>query len=302
MRRRPLYGVILVLGAAVLWGTTGTAQSFAPPGLSAYWIGAFRLLAAATFFTLWLLASDRAALAPRALARLPWGLVAGAGLSMTAYNLAFFAGIRASSVSIGTALALGSGPVWAGLLQIAGRGGLPLHSWWLGVGIAVGGLVVALTSVAELRTSAGGIVLCLLAGLSYAVYARLTSALVACVPDAIGLATGAVFTLAALFAMPAAAALAGSPGVSAGDLPVLVWLGVAATGIAYLLFAGGLRHVSSATAVALALAEPVAAVGFALLLVGERPGGVALAGLGAVLVGLAVLVRAELARSVDGGA
>ena len=297
MRRRPLHGVILVLGAAVLWGTTGTAQSFAPSTLSSYWIGTFRLLVAAAFFACWLLASDRAALAPRALARLPWTLVAGAALSMSVYNLAFFAGIRESSVAIGTALALGSGPVWAGTLQILGRGGLPPRGWWIGMSIAVAGLSIALTSAAEASASVSGIVLCLLAGLSYALYARLTKAIVDGVPDRIGTATGAVFTLAALFATPAAALLAGRPAVSPTDLPVLLWLGVASTGVAYLLFAAGLRHVTSATGVALALAEPLAAVGFALLLVGERPGGIALAGLAAVLLGLAVLVRAELAPS-----
>ena len=36
----------MVLLAAMLWGTTGTAQSLAPAGLSPYWVGALRLAAA----------------------------------------------------------------------------------------------------------------------------------------------------------------------------------------------------------------------------------------------------------------
>lgn len=36
---------------------------------------------------------------------------------MTAYNLAFFAGVRSSGVAVGTAIALGIGQLWAGLLQ-----------------------------------------------------------------------------------------------------------------------------------------------------------------------------------------
>ncbi len=43
MKNHPLRGSLMVLAAALLWGTTGTAQSLAPPHLSAYWIGALRL-------------------------------------------------------------------------------------------------------------------------------------------------------------------------------------------------------------------------------------------------------------------
>ena len=39
-----LHGVVLVLLAAVLWGTTGTANSFAPEGMPPFWVGALRLV------------------------------------------------------------------------------------------------------------------------------------------------------------------------------------------------------------------------------------------------------------------
>ena len=54
------------------------------------------------------------------------------------------------------------------------------------------------------------------------------------------------------------------------------------------------RHLAGATAVALGLAEPLAATAFAVTIVGERPGGVAAAGLLTGLAGLALLVRSEL--------
>ena len=40
MQTSSVRGVFLVLAAAMLWGTTGTAQSLAPGGLSPLWIGA----------------------------------------------------------------------------------------------------------------------------------------------------------------------------------------------------------------------------------------------------------------------
>ena len=90
----------MVLLAAMLWGTTGTAQSLAPAGLSPYWVGALRLVVASAFFAL--LAAP--VLWRRAGAsRLPWRPVLLAGVCVAAYNLSFFAGVKASGVALGTA-------------------------------------------------------------------------------------------------------------------------------------------------------------------------------------------------------
>jgi DME family drug/metabolite transporter len=130
-------GVAMVLAAAMLWCTTGTAQSFAPLSLSTYWVGELRLGVAALFFWPTLLISDRHAATAACLRRLPWPGIGLAAVCMCAYNLAFFAGVRACGVAIGTAVALGSGPVWAGLLQAALTRAMPSRSWWLGTTVAV---------------------------------------------------------------------------------------------------------------------------------------------------------------------
>jgi DME family drug/metabolite transporter len=293
MNPQSLRGVALVLAAAVLWGTTGTAQSFAPPQLSSYWVGALRLVASSLFFLAWLVLTERGALARSALASLPWRGVMAAAVCMSVYNLAFFAGVRASGVAVGTAIAIGSGPVWAGILQALVNRRPPSLPWWLGTVLAVGGGALMIAGGGALQALTPlGVVLCLIAGLSYAVYALVNKTMVA---DASAAAvTGAVFTLAALLSLPVALALAGLPMVRAADLAIVAWLGVMSTGVAYLLFSHALRHISGATAVALALAEPVTAFVLALVVVGERPGAGAFLGLLCVLAGLAVVIRAEL--------
>jgi drug/metabolite transporter, DME family len=289
MTPAPLRGVLMVLLAAMCWGTTGTAQSFAPLTLSAYWVGALRLATAALFFAVVLLLGRKARSA-----RLPWGAVALAGTSMAVYNLAFFAGVRATGVAVGTAVALGSGPIWAGLLQ-ALVGHRPPLRWWVGTGLAVAGGVIMVGTGQGAAAGAvpmTGLSLCLLSGLSYAAYALLNKRLVAvATPTA---ATAAVFTLAALIAVPMAGALAGPVVLQTGDLVVATYLGVVATGVAYLLFSHALRHIAAATAVTLALAEPVTAFVLAVLVVGERPGWAAAGGGLLVLAGLLVVVVAEL--------
>jgi len=287
-------GIALILLAAVLWGTTGTAQTFAPLSLSSYWVGATRLFVSGAFFLLWICLTDIHALEKNRLKALPWRWILAAAVTMASYNLAFFAGIRATSVAIGTAIALGSGPVWAGVLQAVWVRQIPRLSWWLAVAVAVSGLLIAMLGSisAAVGVSVTGIALCLASGLSYAVFALITKKLVATASASV--TTAAVFTCAAIMALPLAFALAGSPVFSTSDVAVMMWLGVIATGVAYLLFSIGLRFVSSATGVALALAEPVAAVVLAMLVVGERPAPISLFGMGIVFIGLCLIVRSEL--------
>ena len=283
----------MVLVAAMLWGTTGTAQSLAPPQLSSYWVGALRLAVAALFFWPALLLTYRRALAAASPHRLPWRGVGLAAVCMCSYNLAFFAGVRACGVAVGTALALGSGPVWAGLLQSIISKALPTRAWWFGTGVAVAGVVLMATGGGLASSvSTAGVLLCLLAGLSYATYALVNQRMVMGASPAT--VTTLVFTLAALLAVPGALSLAGPPQLQARDAAVVLWLGVVSTGIAYLLFSYALQHVSAATGVVLALAEPVTAFVLAIAVVGENPGTLGVVGLGAVLAGLWVVVRSEL--------
>ena len=298
MKNKSSTGIALILGAAMLWGSTGTAQTFAPLSLSSYWVGTGRLVVAGIFFVLLLMLRDIGDLRWKRLRLLPWGAIVLGAAGMAVYNLAFFAGVRATGVAVGTAVALGSGPLWAGLLQALITRQKPQAIWWVAVTIAVSGLVLTTLGPNEgTSLSLSGLLLCLFSGLSYALYALSTKHIVAQATPAVGTAT--VFTLAAVLALPFAFLLAGQPELHAADLSVMLWLGVVATGVAYLLFSSGLRYVSSATGVALALAEPVTAVILAILIVGERPGLIALLGLGLILGGLALLIRSELVSGRD---
>jgi DME family drug/metabolite transporter len=291
MKNTPASGISLVLCAAVLWGTTGTAQSFAPPGLSPYLVGALRLAMAALFFALYLLLTR----SPVRLGSpgLPWRWILLAGLCVAVYNLCFFAGVKASSVAVGTAVAIGSGPVWAGLLQFALSGRAPRAVWWWGTLLAVaGGSLMVVSGAQGVRITGLGIALCLAAGLSYAAYALINKRLVAQAAPA--LVTAGVFTVAALIAWPLAWALSAPAALGAGGWMVVGYLGVVATGVSYLLFSSGLRYISGATGVTLALGEPLTAFLLAIVVVGERPGLMALGGLALVLAGLALVIRAEL--------
>lgn len=284
-----------MLCAAVLWGTTGTTQSFASSALSPYWVGALRLGVASLFFCAYAVGRLGGRRLAHELAGMPWLWAVLAGACMAGYNLAFFAGVRATGVAVGTALALGSGPVWAGFLQMAVTRRTPSSGWWLGTMLAVaGGVLMVLGRGGDLRADATGIALCLVSGLSYAIYALVSKHLVG--RNDPGAVTLVVFGVGALIAMPVAWAWVGAPDIAGRGWAVVVFLGVSATGIAYLLFNTGLRGIAAASAVSLALMEPLTAFLLAIVVVGERPAASAFLGLVCVLAGLALVIRAEMRR------
>jgi DME family drug/metabolite transporter len=290
MQTRPVLGIAMVLSAAMLWGTTGTAQSLASGLLDPLWFGSLRLGMATLFFAAFAVATGAA----RPAGRLPWPGLVVAGLGMAIYNLAFFAGIRQIGVGIGTAIALGSGPVWAGLLEAVWLRRRPSGTWWAGALLAGcgGAMLVAGPGAATGVAAAQGVALCLASGLAYAAYSLVSQKVVAEVGAA--LATLGTFGTAALIALPAALAWRGTPTVLAADWLAVAYVGVVTAGVAYLLFSQALKHIRAATGVTLALMEPVVAFLLAIAVVGERPGALAWPGLGLLVAGVALVVRDEL--------
>lgn len=289
-------GVALVALASILWGTTGTAQSLGAGALSPFWVGAAQLAVASLFFAL-VQAVARGAAAPQPAAtprpHVPPGLWLLASAGVAGYSITFYAGVRLTGVGVGTAVAIGSSPIWAGLIQALLLRAPPSPLWWLGTAVSVaGGVAMVLSKGTAVALSWTGLALCLAAGLWYASYALVNKRLVAAYAP--GQVNQRVFTGAALLACPLAWALAGAPQWSPAALAVVVYLGIVVSGLAYVAFSHGLRSISGATGVTLTLIEPVAAFVLAVLIVGEQQPLVAWCGLGLVMLGLMGVIRAEL--------
>jgi DME family drug/metabolite transporter len=289
-------GIVLALSAAVLWGTTGTSQHFAGARLSPYWIGALRLAIATLFFAALVAATERGRAARPTVAGL-WRRQLLAGASIAAYNLAFFAGVRLAGVAVGTTIAIGSGPLFAGALQALITRRPPVGLWWLGTTLAIGGgAAIALGGGGVAPVDVTGLLLCLTAGLSYAVYTLTAKSLSTHASPA--RASLWVFGTAAVIALPAAwlivpSGVADLVAAGARSWLVVAWLGVVATGVSYLLFSTALRFISGATGVALALGEPLTAFALAVLLLGEPLRASGLVGIALILAGLALVVTSE---------
>jgi drug/metabolite transporter, DME family len=104
----------------------------------------------------------------------------------------------------------------------------------------------------------------------------------------------AVFGTGALVLLPVLAVSPAGELFSAQGLALAAYLGALPTALAYILFAKGLEQIGASETATLTLAEPVTAMALGFLVLGERPGALAVAGAGLVLGGLALLaVRPE---------
>ena len=272
-------GQWFVLAAAVLWGTTGTAQAFAPVGAQPAAVGAVGGVALLAF------AAARGVL--RRGKRWPALATAVAAGSVAAYQSCFFAGVARTGVAVGTIVAIGSASILAGVLGFLVRGERPGRRWAVATVLAVVGCGLLIVTRGSVSVDAGGVVLALGAGAAYAVYTVAGKRLLeGQPPDAV---MAVVFCLGAVLLSPLlfAADLAwlGQP----RGLAVALHLGLIATAAAYALFARGLRAVPVATAVTLSLAEPLTAGTLGVVLLGERLTGPAVLGIGLLFGGLALL-------------
>jgi drug/metabolite transporter, DME family len=280
-------GPWFVLAAAVLWGTTGTAQALAPDTAVPLTVGAVRLVLGG--LALLLVGGASGSLQTVTVrAWLTWPTLLAAG-SIAAYQLFFFTAVARTGVAVGTVVAIGSAPILAGLLGLL-FGERPSSRWVIATLLAIVGCTL-LTTTGETAVTfdTGGILLAIGAGASYALYAAASKQLLQNKPATA--VTAVTFSLGGLFLAPLLLrADLGWLAQPAGLLAAL-HLGLLATGLAYLLFAQGLQRVKLGTAVSLSLAEPLTATLLGLLLLREQLPPPALVGLVLLLGGLVVLIR-----------
>jgi len=293
VENRSIAGIVALLLASLLWGTTGTTATFLPHdvsplaiGASTMGIGGLLLFATGPRLSLAVL-RDRGSLR--------WiGLGA---LGVFIYPLAFYSAMSLAGVAVGNVVALGSGPVFAAVYEWAGERH-PLSRRWA---VATGAAVVGIVGLAWGRQTAHGaapsgtllgVALGLLAGAAYALYAYASSRVIQSGQPSRGV-MGAMFGVGAVLLLPVLL-VTGAPLLQSwSTISLAGYLAIGPMFVAYLLFGIGLRTVRSSSATTITLLEPVVATLLAVLVVGERLGAPGWVGLVLVFAGLAILITAR---------
>lgn len=279
--QRQLSGPLAILAAAVLWGTTGTVASQAPSGVAAAATGS----AGMALGGLLLLATSRG---KPARTRGEWWLLALGAVAVAGYPVTFYPAIARTGVAVATVIALGSAPVFAGLLAWVTGTSRPSTRWCLATLAAVAGCAVLVLGSASGDVDLLGIGLAAFGGFTYAVYSLIGGRLIAHGRPS-GAVMGAMFGGAAVLLLPVVLLTGPSWLLTPRGAAVALYLAVFTTFTAYRLFGYGLRHTAVQVATTLTLAEPAVAALLGVALLHERLSVGSWCGLGVLAVGLVVL-------------
>ncbi|MBM7619944.1 DME family drug/metabolite transporter [Bacillus tianshenii] len=248
------WGPLWILLAAFLWGTTGTAQTFAPETAHPIAIGAARL----------------------------------AAISMAIFQPLFFSSVTITGVAIGTVITIGSAPILSGVLEWFFLKKTPSKIWKVSTGLSIIGCLLLFLNKGSVHVDPYGILMALGAGLAFAFYALVSRKLITNHSSLSVVAV--VFSLSAIFLSPFLFIYEMSWIKEFSGAVVTLHLGIVTTGIAYLLFAKGLATVPSSTAVTLSLGEPLTAAIFGVFILKEQLDLTSWIGISLLLVGIALLI------------
>ncbi|MDO5618164.1 DMT family transporter [Kocuria sp.] len=285
-------GILAVGATSILWGTTGTAATFAPEvspvAIGAVAMGIGGLLQAAIAWRS--IRRDRPLLRTHA-----WLMLLGA-CAVVVYPLAFYSSMHLAGVAIGTVVSLASAPLASGLLEriLDGR---KLGIWWMvaaTLGI-LGGALLCLAKTAQPEASAletlAGIGLGLVAGTSYAMYSWVVHRLLEAGVSR-GAAMGCVFGTGGLLLLPVLLATGAPLLASPGNFAVGAYMALVPMFLGYVLFGIGLTRIRPSTATTITLSEPAVAALLAVLVVGEQLSSTGWAGLSVLGIALVILALA----------
>ncbi|MFZ4835102.1 DMT family transporter [Rouxiella sp. Mn2063] len=265
-------GIGSVLIAAILWGTTGTAATFAPTVSSAA-IGA---VAMGIGGLLQALIAIKSIVNNGQYLREQWRCLLLGAIAVAIYPLAFYGSMRLAGVTIGTVVSIGSAPLLSALIEYR-MDKSPLTLRWL-TGAILGVVGMALLCIAESSGHTAseassealiGVGLGLLAGLTYALYSWSARRLMQRgIPSKA--AMGATFGLGGILLMPVLFATGAPLLASWENAAVGAYMALVPMFLGYVCFGYGLARVQASTATAITLFEPVIAAVLAVIIVGER--------------------------------
>ena len=279
---------VAVLGSAALFGTSGTARVLLQPDAPAAGAAAARLIVGAAGLVAW---ASRTPEGRQALLRL-WRrpIIWAMGVTVAAYHIFFFLAMSRTGVAVGTLASLALAPFMAGILGWIMREGAPGYVW-------LASTVLAITGVSLLTVGAGdsrdvlGIAFGLAAGASYAFF-TVFGVRFAREGEQPTHVLAASFAVSGVLLIPVFL-MSGSWWMSWSSMALILWLGLATTTLAYVLFGIGLRSLQPGHIATLNLAEPVFATLLGVFVLGEALGGLGVLGCLLVIVGLGVLGVAE---------
>lgn len=262
-------GTLAIILTSLLWGTTGTAASYAPD-ISPLAIGAFAMGFGGILMLGTALKNLRQDYKKLFIKR---RLVLLGALCVVIYPLAFYSSMRLSGVAMGTVVSIASAPLFAAILERLFSQKVISLQWWVSFLLgAIGIVLLALgkvTAAGEMPVQNWGIVLGLMAGLTYAGYSWVTKQLINSGVHSKSSVAG-LFGCAAVVLLPSLYFTGDNLFATSINLSVSLYMALVPMFLGYLLFGFGLRVIEASQATLITLIEPIIATLLAVWLLSEE--------------------------------
>lgn len=273
---------IFVLLGAILWGTTGTAQTFLPDSAHPFIISAGRSATGGLFLLIIMVLLKKIKFRSW-----PWKQTLYAAICISLFQLLFFSSVRLTGVAVASVVAIGSAPVFSGLIEWIFLKMRPTKVWGFSTGLAIIGCMLLFVTKGEVSINPFGVLYSLIAGIIFALY-TMTSKSMLQKEEAMSV-VAMTFSLSALLLTPSYFLFDVSWLNDAGNIGIIFYLGIATTSIAYVLYGWGLRKIPASSALTLSLAEPTTAALLGVVVVGEILSTTSWMGIGLLLGSIAIL-------------
>ncbi|WP_395229550.1 MULTISPECIES: DMT family transporter [Vibrio] len=265
-------GTLSILFASTLWGTTGTAASLAPD-VSALAIGAFSM-GIGGFMQACLSAKSLKRDFRKVVHKKKTLLISI--IALATYPLAFYSSMRFAGVAIGTVISISTAPFFSALLEcLFSRNQTITKRWMMSFAIGVIGITLLLASESSANSlfdqdmKHWGVLLGLLAGLTYAIYSWGVKTMIDHGIES-QTAMGSVFGIGGVLLLPTLFITGDNLFASSTNTAVMLYMALIPMGLGYVAFGFGLRFVTASGASILTLFEPVIAAALAVAIVGEE--------------------------------
>ncbi|MFM1761887.1 MAG: hypothetical protein RL478_1497 [Actinomycetota bacterium] len=275
---------LFVVGAAVCFATTGTAQQLGPDTSSPIAVATIRFfIGSLVLFIIAFLRPSRSRTVERApLAARVWIATA---FGQALYGAAFFSAVRSTGVAVGTVVALGSAPLITGAISAMSLRKVPALSWLGTTVFAIIGMSLIVGSGKESQVTMSGVALALCAGFGYAIFA-LGSKTILRSNISSELAMARVFGIASVMLAPTLFFVNLQWLTQRDAIVMVLWLGIVTLALAYWSYATGLEDLEPSQTTLITLVEPVVATVLGVVVLSERPSTVAWLGVLIVIASL----------------
>lgn len=287
-------GIFAVILASLLWGTTGTAATFAPT-LSPLFIGSFAMGIGGILqcgLAIHNIKQNHSLLTAHSRF-----LIVGA-LAVAIYPLAFYSSMRLSGVTIGTVVSIGSAPILSAMIEYTSRDFQVTKQWVIGALLGIIGMTMlafsenASTTI-EYNYVGLGILLGLIAGFNYALYSWSARQLMLKGIDSKA-AMGATFGCGGLLLIPVMLITGTTFFAAWNNIAVSCYMALIPMFLGYLCYGYGLSKISASLATTISLLEPAVATILAILIVGEDLSLIGLGGILLIFICLVMVISSSL--------